>query len=177
MIGRVKLRCQLSERLLILIAIHHAAHVTRIPRNVLSDRFVGRSCNPVLGETTSISEDSFLFFLEARQHRNILLSLLKVGPLQVGFQSSCLYDLLVNLASRFAKEVVFEGHVTGVARQVLSRPRLQLFRLVKHRVRSLFHYLGEIAHLNRFIANLILHTPLKPNPLNTQTYSHILTHP
>ena len=108
------------------VAVYHSSDVAGITWDLLAAHVMGWACNPVFGEFALVSKDILIHLGTSWQIYVALHALLKSDAAHVVFVASGLANFLVDGACSFAKQVIFEGHVSCVARQILASPRALL---------------------------------------------------
>lgn len=108
------------------VAVYHSSDVAGITWDLLAAHVMGWACNPVFGEFALVSKDILIHLGTSWQIYVALHALLKSDAAHVVFVASGLANFLVDGACSFAKQVVFEGHMSCVARQILASPRALL---------------------------------------------------
>lgn len=118
--------CDTGVRLGHRVAVYHSSDVTSITWDLLATHVVGWACNPVFGEFALVSKDVLIHLGTSWQIYVAHHALLKSDSAHVVLVASGLANFLVDGACSFAKQVVFEGHMSCVARQILASPRALL---------------------------------------------------
>ena len=108
------------------VAVYHSSDVAGITWDLLAAHVMGWACNPVFGEFALVSKDILIHLGTSWQIYVALHALLKSDAAHVVFVASGLANFLVDGACSFAKQVIFEGHMSCVARQILASPRALL---------------------------------------------------
>ena len=105
------------------VAVYHSSDVASITWDLLAAHVVGWACNPVFGEFALVSKDVLIHLGAGWQVYVTHHALLQSDSAHVVLVASGLADFLVDGACSFAKQVIFEGHMSCVARQILASPR------------------------------------------------------
>jgi hypothetical protein len=120
-----------------------ASHVTGVAWHMLSADVVGGSTDPVGAELAPVSEDIFVHLARNWQIGSVVHGLLQGQTSHVLFNAARFANFFVNGSGGLSEEVVPEGHMASVARQVLAGP---LLGLLGHVVGGLGSPIGSWLH-------------------------------